>query len=104
MKSVLPVLVLAVLVVVGLLAAVLVKAPHIFLILGILSASAATVFTCMGKVWVRFSGWLYRAEKAGWFWWNVALYYLIWCFFDSFRTLKTELISSTPLIIAAYSG
>ena len=81
MKSVFPVLVLAGLLVVGLLAAVLVKPPHIFFVLGILSVSAATVFTCMGKVWIRFSGWLYRAEEPGWFWWNVALYYLIGVFF-----------------------
>ena len=85
MKPAFPVLVLAGLLVIGLLAAVLIKPPHIFLILGlilgILSVSAATVFTCMGKVWVRFSGWLYRAEEPGWFWWNVALYYLVGAFF-----------------------
>jgi hypothetical protein len=72
MKFVLPVLV-----VVGLLAAVLVKPPHIFLMLGILSISAAVVFTCTGKAWVRFNGWICRAKQPGWFWWGVALYYLV---------------------------
>jgi hypothetical protein len=72
---------LPILVVVALLAAVLVKPPHIFLILGILSICAATVFTCTGKVWVRFNGWLYRTKEPGWFWWEVALYYLVGVWF-----------------------
>jgi hypothetical protein len=80
MKFVLPVLV-----VVGLLAAVLVRPPHIFLILGGLSVCAAAVFTCTGKVWVRFNGWVYRAEEPGWFWWEVAVDYLIGvCFIGYF--------------------
>jgi hypothetical protein len=51
--------------------------PYIFLILGVLSISAAAVFTCTGKAWVRFHGWVYRAKEPGWFWWEVALDYLI---------------------------
>lgn len=54
----------------------LLKPPYIFLIVGILSTSAAVVYTCLGKVWVRFNGWVYRAEKPGTFWVEVALYYL----------------------------
>jgi len=76
MKFVLPVLV-----VVALLAAVLVRPPYIFLILGVLAVSAAMVFTYTGRVWVRFSGWVYRDKEAGWFWWEVALDYLIGVFF-----------------------
>ena len=72
MKFVLPVLILA---------AVWVRPPHIFLILGVLSVSAATVFTCTGKVWVRLNGWVYRDKEPGWFWWEVALDYLIGVFF-----------------------
>jgi hypothetical protein len=53
-----------------------IKSPYIFLIVGVVSISAATVWTCMGKVWVRFNGWVYRAKEPGWFWWEVALYYL----------------------------
>jgi hypothetical protein len=52
------------------------RPPYVFLILGVASISAAAVFTCMGKVWVRFNGWVYRAEKPGTFWWEVALYCL----------------------------
>jgi hypothetical protein len=54
-----------------------VRPPHIFLILGVISISAAVIFTCTGKVWVRFNGWVYRAKEPGWFWWEVALDYLI---------------------------
>jgi len=35
----------------------------------------------MGKVWVRFSGWVYRAEKPVTFWWEVALDCLIGVWF-----------------------
>ena len=30
----------------------------------------------MGKVWVRFNGWVYRAQEPRIFWGEVALYYL----------------------------
>jgi hypothetical protein len=53
------------------------KPPYDLLILGVISISAATVFTAKGKVWVRFNGWVYRAKEPGWFWWQVALDYLI---------------------------
>jgi hypothetical protein len=79
---------LPVLVVVALLSAVLVKPPHIFLILGILSVCAATVFTCTGKVWARFNGWVYRAKEPGWFWWGVALDYLIGVWFIGYFLYK----------------
>ena len=72
MKSVLPALVA-----VGLLAAVFIKPPHIFLVLGLLSASAATVFASTGRVWVRFNGWVYRAKEPKWFWYEVAVDYVI---------------------------
>jgi hypothetical protein len=63
----------------------LIRPPYVFLILGIISISAATVFTGTGKVWVRFNGWVYRAKEPGWFWWEVALDYLIGvCFIGYF--------------------
>ena len=83
MKFVLPILV-----VVALLAAILVRAPHIFLILGVLSVSAAMVFTYTGKAWVRFNGWVYRAKEPGWFWWDVALYYLVGVWFVGYFLYK----------------
>jgi len=55
---------------------ILLRPPYIFLILGVIFISAAAVFTYTGKVWVRFNGWVYRAEKPGTFWGEVAVYYL----------------------------
>jgi hypothetical protein len=50
-------------------------------ILGIVSILAAVVFTCTGKAWVRFGGWVYRAEEPGWFWWEVVPYYVVGVWF-----------------------
>ena len=55
--------------------------PDVFFILGVVSISAALVFTYMGKTWVRFHGWVYRAKEPKWFWWEVALYFLVGFFF-----------------------
>ncbi|HEY1939271.1 MAG TPA: hypothetical protein VGJ33_15165 [Candidatus Angelobacter sp.] len=54
----------------------LLRPPYIFFILGVVSTFAAVVYTCMGKVWVRFNGWVYRAEEPRTFWVQVALLYL----------------------------
>jgi hypothetical protein len=54
----------------------LLRPPHVFLILGTASILAAAIFTRMGKVWVRFNGWVYRTKEPRWFWYEVALYYL----------------------------
>jgi ABC-type cobalamin transport system permease subunit len=63
----------------------LLRPPNVFLILGVISISAAVIFTCTGKVWVRFNGWVYRAKEPVWFWWEVALDYLIGaCFIGYF--------------------
>jgi len=63
----------------------LLKPPYIFLITGVISISAAMAFTYTGKVWVRFNGWIYRAEEPGAFWWNVVILYLIGvCFIGYF--------------------
>jgi hypothetical protein len=59
----------------------LLRPPYIFLILGVSSILAAVVFTCTGKVWVRFNGWVYRAKEPGWFWWGVVLYYVVGVWF-----------------------
>lgn len=55
----------------------LLRAPYIFLILGVVSISAAAIFTCMGKVWVRFNGWVYRSQEPGSFWSEVAILFII---------------------------
>jgi hypothetical protein len=66
----------------------LLKPPYIFLILGALSISAATVFTFTGKAWVRFSDWVHRAKEPAWFWWEVALYYLVGVWFVGYFLYK----------------
>lgn len=54
----------------------LLRSPYIFLIVGVVSISAAVVYTCLGKAWGRFSGWIYRAEEPRTFWVEIAFYYL----------------------------
>jgi hypothetical protein len=58
--------------------------------LGVFSIFAAAVFTSMGKVWVRFTDWIYRAKEPGWFWWEVALYFSV-----EFGSLDTSCTRST---------
>jgi len=57
------------------------RPPYIFSIVGIISFSAAVVWTWTGRVWVRFDGWVYRAKEPNWFWFEVAMYYLGGAFF-----------------------
>lgn len=65
----------------------LLRPPYIFLILGVASISAATVFIFSGKAWVRFSGWVYRANKPRAFWGEVAAYYFVGICFIGFFLL-----------------
>lgn len=70
----------------------LLRPPYIFLLLGVISISAAVLFTGTGKVWVRFNGWVYRAKEPKWFWWEIALDYLIgFCFVGYFLFKISEL-------------
>jgi hypothetical protein len=63
----------------------LLRPPYIFLIVGVISISAAAVFTFAGKVWVRFNGWVYRAREPRAFWGEVAAYYFVGvCFIGYF--------------------
>lgn len=70
----------------------LLRAPGIFLVLGGVSISAAAFFTCTGKVWVRFNGWVYRAKEPKWFWWEVALDYLIALAFIGYFLFKISVL------------
>jgi H+/Cl- antiporter ClcA len=54
----------------------LLRQPDIYLILAVISFSAAVVWTYIGKAWTRFYGWVYRAEEPTSFWWVVAVYFL----------------------------
>jgi hypothetical protein len=47
------------------------------LILGCILLSATVVWTYTGRAWVRFYGWVYRAEEPSWFWWEVSFYCLL---------------------------
>jgi len=64
--------------------------PYILLILGVISFFAAVVWTCTGKVWVRFHGWVYRAEEPNRFVWEVAMYYLGGVFLVGFFLYKVN--------------
>ena len=65
-----------------------ITSPYFFLIFGVVSISAAVIFTHMGRVWVRFTGWLYRAEKPVTFWGEIAVYYFVGvCFIAYFLYL-----------------
>jgi hypothetical protein len=54
-----------------------IRSPSLFLILAVISFSAAVVWTCTGKAWIRFHGWVYRAQEPKRFWWEVAMDCLI---------------------------
>lgn len=58
----------------------LIRTPNIQLILGIISFFAAVFWTCTGKVWARFHGWVYRTKEPRNFGWAVAMYYFIGIF------------------------
>jgi hypothetical protein len=50
--------------------------PNVFLTVGVIFISGAAVFAYTGKVWVRFSGWVYREKQPRVFWGEVAAYFL----------------------------
>jgi hypothetical protein len=60
------------------------SSPVILLIVGIIAISAATFFICTGRVWVRFSGWVYRVDEPWAFWGNVLILYLAGVLFSLF--------------------
>jgi hypothetical protein len=51
--------------------------PDIFMILGVISFSVSVIWTHTGKAWVRYYGWIHRAEEPGVYWWNVVTGYLV---------------------------
>jgi hypothetical protein len=50
--------------------------PYIFLILAGIFFSVGVLWTYTGRAWVRFNGWVYRAEEPKWFWWQVIACFL----------------------------
>jgi hypothetical protein len=57
------------------------RSPYFSLIVGVISFSLGTVWTCTGRAWTRYHGWVYRAERPTQYWLVVAVYYLGGVFF-----------------------
>jgi hypothetical protein len=57
------------------------RSPYFSLIVGVISFSLGTVWTCTGRVWIRFHSWVYRAEEPVTYWIAIAVYYLGGVFF-----------------------
>lgn len=51
--------------------------PCSLLILGIILLFSGVIWTCTGKTWDRYGGWVYRTQEPKRFWWAVAMYYLV---------------------------
>jgi len=66
----------------------LLKPPNVFMILGVITISGAAFFAYTGKVWVRFSGWVYRDKEPRVFWGEVAAYFLVGVFFLGYFLFK----------------
>ena len=50
--------------------------PHGWLVFGVFLLFLGAAYTCMGKSYIRFQGWVYRSEETKEFWSSVAMYYL----------------------------
>jgi hypothetical protein len=55
----------------------LLKPPYTFLTFGVVLLFLAVVYTYIGKAWIKFHGWVYRAEEPKRYWLEVAMYYLL---------------------------
>lgn len=58
--------------------------PIFYLICGFIVISAAVYEILSGRAWVRFNGWVYKANEEKTFWWNVAVLLLIGLFLVGF--------------------
>lgn len=54
--------------------------PLFYLIFGFIVVSFAVHETLSGRAWVRFHGWVYRANEPIAYWWTVAIMFLIGLF------------------------
>ena len=54
-----------------------IRSPYLYLIIGAISLTAAVVWTRIGRVWVRFHGWVYRDQEPKRFWREVGMEYLM---------------------------
>ena len=53
------------------------RPPYVLFTVGMVFLLAAGVYTYTGKAWIRFHGWVYRAEKPKRFWLEVVTYFLL---------------------------
>jgi hypothetical protein len=53
------------------------KPPYTLCTFGLFLLFLAVVYTCIGKVWVRFHGWVYRADEPKRYWLELATLYLV---------------------------
>ena len=54
-----------------------INSPYYFLIVGVISFSAAVISTCTGKTYGKYGhGLASRAKQPTDFWWTVAIYYI----------------------------
>jgi hypothetical protein len=53
------------------------KPPYTLFDFGMVLLFLGVVYTCIGKVYVRFSRWVYRADEPKRYWLEVAIYYLV---------------------------
>jgi len=52
-----------------------------WLVFGVFLLFLGVVYTCMGKSYIRFQGWVYRSEEPKEFSWSVATYFLLGALF-----------------------
>jgi hypothetical protein len=79
--------------------------PHGWLVFGVFLLFLGGIYTCMGKSYVRFQGWVYRSEKPKEYWRSVATYYLGGILFvgaDVFNVPADFLISVTFIGVFVY--
>jgi hypothetical protein len=50
--------------------------PYTLAIFGMFLLFLAMLYTYTGKAWIRFHGWVYRAEEPKRYWLEVTMYYL----------------------------
>jgi hypothetical protein len=72
-----------------------ISSPYYFLIVGLISFSAAVVSTCTGKTYGKYGrGLASRAKEPTDFWWTVAIYYIGGVCFNGYFLYKVYVLSN----------
>jgi hypothetical protein len=64
--------------------------PYSLLTIGMFLLFLAAVYTYTGKAWIRFHGWVNRADEPKRYWLEVAMYYLLGVGFIGFFLYKVH--------------